>query len=67
MVCNKIVTTCLRKPHGLEADDGNLLMGLGWFHLTAELQRLKFSNSIFAAATLINFDVISLPVAWQQQ
>lgn len=42
-------------------------MGFGWFHLTAELQCLKFSNSIIAAATLINSDAISLPAAQQQQ
>lgn len=42
-------------------------MGLGWSRLAAELQCLKFSHSIIAAAMLINFDAISLPVAQQQQ
>lgn len=42
-------------------------MGLGCSHLAVELQCLRFSNSIIAAVMLINFDVISLPVARQQQ
>lgn len=42
-------------------------MGLGWSRLAAELQCLKFSHSIIAAAMLINFDAISLPVAQKQQ
>lgn len=36
-------------------------MGLGCSRLAAEPQCLKFSNSITAAVTLINIDVISLP------
>lgn len=43
------------------AGDGGVLMGLGCSRLAAELQCLKFSNSITAAVTLINIDVISLP------